>query len=211
MRKVFKAIVVGLIWLWSKIYNINTIQWFKKKRITLYTVWISNFLGKVGEDTSIYYPCHIKGGGGKSIKIGKNTIIQANCILGCHIKYGGYSYEPEISIGDNCNLGEHNHITAINRISIGNGVLTVQYVYIGDNSHGSLSMEESSIPPAFRKLVSKGEVVIEDNVWVGDKVAILSGVRIGEGSVIGANSVVTKDVPPFCIVGGCPARIIRKL
>ena len=116
-----------------------------------------------------------------------------------------------MTIGDNCDIGEHNHITACNKISIGNGVLTGRYVYIGDNSHGSLDITESETPPALRRLVSKGEVIIEDNVWIGDKVAILSGVRIGKGSVIGANSVVTKDVPPYTIVAGCPAKIIRNM
>jgi acetyltransferase-like isoleucine patch superfamily enzyme len=53
--------------------------------------------------------------------------------------------------------------------------------------------------------------VIEDNVWIGDKATILANVRIGRCSIVGANAVVTKDVPPYCIVGGNPARIIRKI
>jgi acetyltransferase-like isoleucine patch superfamily enzyme len=65
--------------------------------------------------------------------------------------------------------------------------------------------------PSERDLYSKGSVTIEDNVWIGDKVTILPNVRIGEGSVIGANSVVTKDIPPFCVAAGNPAKIIRKL
>ncbi|MDR2406844.1 MAG: sugar O-acetyltransferase, partial [Bacteroidales bacterium] len=54
-----------------------------------------------------------------------------------------------------------------------------------------------------------GSVVIEDNVWIGDKVTILPGVHIGYGSIIGANAVVTKDVPANCVVGGNPAKIIK--
>ena len=67
------------------------------------------------------------------------------------------------------------------------------------------------VPPIKRELRTKGEVVIGDNVWIGDKASILPGVIIGKGSIVGANSVVTKDVPPFTVVGGNPAKIIKKL
>ena len=63
--------------------------------------------------------------------------------------------------------------------------------------------------PFERKIISKGPVIIGDNVWIGDKVTILSGVRIGNGVVVAANSVVTKDVPEYCVVAGNPARVIR--
>jgi acetyltransferase-like isoleucine patch superfamily enzyme len=62
-----------------------------------------------------------------------------------------------------------------------------------------------------RKLYSKGGVRIGDRVWIGSKVSILPGVEIGEGAVIGANSVVSKDVPPFSIVGGVPARVLKQI
>ena len=85
------------------------------------------------------------------------------------------------------------------------------YVLISDNSHGEICAEEQSVPPLDRQLVSKGEVVIGNNVWIGDKVAILAGVRIGDGAIIGANSVVTKDVPANCVVGGIPAKEIKNI
>lgn len=59
-------------------------------------------------------------------------------------------------------------------------------------------------------MVSKGPVIIGKNVWIGDKATILPGVTIGEGAVIAANSVVSKNVPPFSVVGGIPARIIKQ-
>lgn len=211
MRKIFKATVVGLIWLWSKLYSYKTSIWLKSKKCTLYTYWLSNYIGWIGKDSRVKPPCTITGGGEKQISIGKNTLIQANCILGCWAKYGGYVYNPSIVIGDDCIIGEYNHFSAIDRITIGNGVLTGNYVYIGDNSHGNMSPEDLQMPPCNRGLTSKGEVVIEDNVWIGDKVAILSGVRIGKGAVVGANSVVTKDVEPYTVVGGNPARIIKTI
>lgn len=139
---------------------------------------------------------------GKS-KIGKDVILTA-------YKIDPYR-TPVIEIGDECNIGEYCHITAVDNIKIGNGVLTGRWVTISDNSHGSTSYEDMVLPPLKRKIVSKGNIVIGNNVWIGDKATILAGVTIGEGSVIGANSVVTHDIPAFCVACGNPAKIVKQL
>lgn len=90
-------------------------------------------------------------------------------------------------------------------------MLTGRYVYISDNNHGKTDYESLCQQPAERELDIKGPVIIGSNVWIGDKVTILSGVHIGEGSIIGANSVVTKNFPPYSIVGGGPAHIIKQV
>lgn len=118
---------------------------------------------------------------------------------------------PHIKIGNNCDFGYFNHITCCNKITIGNGVLTGMYVIISDNNHGSISYDERDVRPVDRPLSSKGEVVIGNNVWIGDKAAILSGVHVGDGAVIAANAVVTKDVPAYTVVGGIPAKVIKKI
>ena len=85
-------------------------------------------------------------------------------------------------------------------------------VMITDNSHGHTdNISELKINPIDRPLVSKGPVVIEENVWIGEKVSIMPNVTIGRGSIIAANAVVTKSVPAYSIVGGCPARVIKTL
>lgn len=66
------------------------------------------------------------------------------------------------------------------------------------------------IPPTQRPVYSKGPVIIGNNVWIGDKATILPNVSIGNGAIIAANSVVTKDVPEYCIVAGNPAKIIKQ-
>lgn len=148
--------------------------------------------------------------GEKYISINDGTSIGQGGILTAWDNYANQSYCPEIVIGTHSYIGEYSHITSINKIVIGNNVLTGRYVYISDNSHGSTdSLEQLDIPPIQRPLVSKGPVVIEDNVWIGDRVCILSGVRIGRGAIIAANSVVTKDVPSYAVVGGVPANIIK--
>lgn len=121
------------------------------------------------------------------------------------------AFSPSIVIGDNCNFGEYLHITAINKIVIGSGCLTGKWVTITDNSHGKFVKEQLEIRPIQRPLYSKGPVIIGQNVWIGDKVTILPGVTIGDGAVIAANAVVTKNVPPYSMVGGNPARIIKEI
>ncbi len=181
-------------------------------RDVCYTMWIKNFLGNVGEHSRICYPCKLGGGGEKCIVIGDNTKIRHNSLLGCYTNYNKQHFSnASITIGTNCDIGRNIHITACNKITIGNGVLTGQYVIISDNSHGGMSKEESLIEPLKRELKSKGEVIIGDNVWIGDKVSILADVHIGSNVIIGANSVVTKDIPDNCIAVGVPAKIIKQL
>ena len=149
--------------------------------------------------------------GEEYISIGKGTYIgehkhltawKTTCAGGC--------FNPEIHIGENCCFGNWNHITAINSIKIGNNLLTGKWVTITDNSHGETDSDTLKIAPLMRIVTSKGPVVIGDNVWIGDKATILPGVTIGDGAVIAANAVVTKDVPPYSVVGGNPARIIKQ-
>ncbi len=185
------------------------IIWYKN---TLYTLWIKNFLGSVGEHSKICYPCSLQGGGQKNVKIGDYTTIQGTSILGCWVKYGEQQFlDASITIGNHCSIGEYNHITACNKITIGDGLLTGRYVIISDNSHGGLSEEESAIAPSKRDLKSKGEVVIGNNVWLGDKVAVLAGVHIGNNVIVAANAVITKDIPDGCVVAGVPGRVVKKI
>lgn len=140
---------------------------------------------------------------GNRIKIGKHTIISAWNVEG--------ESNIKIVIGDNVYIGSFNHITAIKKITINEGTLIGKFVTITDNSHGKNPQWEKDKYPINRELYSKGEVIIGKNVWIGDKVTILPGINIGDGSIVGANSVVTKNVPPFSIVCGNPAVIIRKI
>jgi len=123
----------------------------------------------------------------------------------------GHPERTRIKIGSDTMFGKHNHITASNSIVIGKGVRTGSYVLITDNSHGDTSdKEQMKMNPNDRPIYSKGAVVIGDFVWIGEKAAIMPNVTIGYGAVVGANAVVTKDVPPYTIVAGCPARVIGK-
>lgn len=118
-------------------------------------------------------------------------------------------FSPIIRIGSNVNIQYDCHIAAVNRVEIGDNVLIGSKVYIADHSHGASTLDDMMLPPEMRKVISKGPVVIEENVWIGEGAAVLPNVRIGKNSIVGANAVVTKDVPPFSVVVGVPARVIK--
>lgn len=150
--------------------------------------------------------------GTKFITIGNNTLIGKHVQLTAWSSHNGENYDVSITIGSNCQIGSYNHITSANSITIGDGVLTGKFVTITDNSHGNPGdFSDCDISPIKRSVFSKGPVVIEDNVWIGDKATILPNVRLGRCSIVGANSVVTKDVPPYSIVAGNPARVIKTI
>lgn len=118
---------------------------------------------------------------------------------------------PLIEIGNNVSIGEGAHITASNLIQLKDDVLLGKYVTITDNSHGHSDATDNLVAPLKREVVSAGEVILEERVWIGDKVTILPGVRIGEGAIIGSNSVVTKDIPKHSVAVGIPATVIKKI
>lgn len=145
------------------------------------------------------------------VKVGRDCSLGKKIQLTAWNKYEGQIFSPSITIGDGCVIGCNAHITAINRITIGNKLLTGSNVLITDNSHGNCTFEERDIVPMKRPLMSKGPVVIEDNVWLGDNVCVLANVTIGKGAVIGANSVVTHSIPQYSIAVGAPAKVIKTI
>ena len=192
-------------------YTYGISQKIRDYHNVLYTLWLSQFIGKVGEKTGFARPLLLQGGGLRNINIGSHTNIGHHTVLGCFERYGEDHFKPEIKIGNNCNIGEYCHIAAINKITIGDGLLTGRFVYIGDNAHGGLSLEEAMTPPQLRKLTSKGGIIIGRNVWIGDKVSIFGGVTIGDNVIIGAGSIVTHDISSNSMVAGMPARVIKKI
>lgn len=120
-------------------------------------------------------------------------------------------FAPTMRIGDRVSINYDCHIGCVNRIEIGDDVLIASRVYISDHSHGAPDFSDTSVPPSVRPVHSKGPVVIESEVWIGEGACVLPGVHIGRGAIIGANAVVSRDVPAFCVAAGVPARVIRVL
>ena len=107
-----------------------------------------------------------------------------------------------LSAGDNLYMNSGCWIEASHEVRIGHHVLMAPNASIVDDA------AHDAEPGAARY---KGPVIVGNNVWLGPQVAVLPGVTIGDGSVIGANSVVSRDIPPNCFAAGAPARVIRKL
>ena len=160
--------------------------------------------------TDVCFPQDIHTLGENHIFIGEGTHFGEHSYLTAWEKTcAGGDFHPEIHIGKNCNIGAWNHITATNRIEIGDNLLTGKWVTITYNNHGETDYETLQQPPLMRMVTSKGPVIIGSNVWIGDKATILPNVTIGDGAVIAANSVVTKDVPAYSVVAGNPARVLK--
>ena len=107
------------------------------------------------------------------------------------------------------------HICAMDKVEIGDGCLFASHVYISDNSHGNYNnidgacQSSPDVQPDHREYVTKPGKV-GSNCWLGEGVIVMPGVTIGDGCVIGAHSVVNKDIPPACIAVGSPAKVVKR-
>lgn len=151
------------------------------------------------------------------LNVGKDSHIDANIIF--------ETANGKIDIGERTFIG-HSTLVSINNIKIGNDVLISWGCYIIDNDFHSLNwnerkddvkiFKESLLANAINakkdwSVVESRKVVIKDKAWIGFNSIILKGVTIGEGAIVAAGSVVTKDVPDFAVVGGNPAGLIKYL
>lgn len=120
----------------------------------------------------------------------------------------------QVQFGDNVEVGDYVHIGAVKNVIIGNNVLMGSKVYISDHDHGIYrgAPEHVSGPTEIQsqKILQILPVKIGNNVWLGENVCVLKGVEIGENSIIGAASVVTKSIPANSIAMGSPARVVKQ-
>lgn len=146
----------------------------------------------------------------KSISIGKGFTTGFGCRLEAYPQKE--LSEPILIFGEHVEINDYVHIAAGERIIIGNHVLIASKVFISDLNHGNYKGDNPDSPlsaPNSRKL-STNPINIRDNVWIGEGVCVMSGVTIGYGSIIGALSVVTKDIPDYSIAVGSPAKVVKE-
>ena len=140
------------------------------------------------------------------ISIGDDTLIGPGVALSAGMVPGQECISKVVvSIGDRCLIGRGSGIVGHFSIEIGNDVWTGHHVYITDQNHGY----EDVTRPISQQSQPERPVVIGDGSWLGHGAVVLPGVTIGKHVVIGANSVVTKDIPDFSVAVGSPARVIR--
>ncbi len=167
----------------------------------------------MGEGSVLYYPAKMINYASKEkIRIGKNSHINGELMI--------WPYSKGIIVGDNSYVGINSFIRSEEYISIGDNVLIAHNVNIIDTDSHEIDCGKrargflNQINNGF--LEQKGEVktspiIIEDYVWISYNVSILKGVTIGKGAIVAAGSVVTKDVEPFTLVAGNPAKFVKKL
>ena len=204
-----KRIALRMIQLYHAVITYSVYNKIKYYWRAVYSLWIQLEFGKVGRNVYIGKIDLLKGA--QYISLADNVSISERCIIEVYDSYHEQKFAPILTIGTNSHIGDDGHITCINRVQIGNNVLMGRKIFITDNAHGASERDLLDTAPNKRPLTSKGPVIIEDNVWIGEMVCIMPGVRIGKGSIIGANAVVTKDIPPYSVAAGNPARIIKQL
>lgn len=135
------------------------------------------------------------------LNLGKNATLNINDFVvysGCSI---GIQENATLSIGTGY-MSFDSIIRCSERITIGNGVFIAEGVLIRDSDGHNIISDKSHR--------NKAPIVIGNHVWIGSRATILKGVTIGDGAIIAAGAVVTKDVPPKTLVGGVPAKVIRE-
>lgn len=121
--------------------------------------------------------------------------------------FNGNPGEARVRIGDGTVIQPYVHIGAAEEVTIGRNCLFASHVYISDHDH---DFSDPAIPPTRSNSLLTSPVRIGDNVWLGERVTVLKGVTIGDSSVVGAGSVVSKSVPARSIAAGVPARVLRR-
>ncbi|HEV8673635.1 MAG TPA: acyltransferase [Methylomirabilota bacterium] len=156
---------------------------------------------RVGPDVVIDDGCVLdaKGSGHQGITVGAGVFISRSTVLSCK---GG-----SIELGDHVNLGIGCVVLSESRVAIGDSCLFAAHCYLV--AGGNHDFSRTDIPIIQQPSVSRGGITIEQNVWLGARVTVLDGVTIGRDSVVGAGAVVTRDIPPFSIAAGVPARVTR--
>ncbi len=154
---------------------------------------------KIQRPNRINAPCHIS--------VGCRTTIGSGALIDPIVEYAGIRYAPQITIGKDVYIGPNLYLVSLSRVSIGDGCVLSESVFINDNSHGynpdaGLIMRQA--------LVHCGDIYIGNHCFLGLRSAIMGGVTLGEHCIVGINSVVTRSFPAYSMVAGAPARLVKR-
>lgn len=179
-------------WMWLRNQYANQIMKYRCTSVGKHVYW--------GGDVPLVY-------GAGEIHIGSHVSIGNNQTWVVGVKSTGTA---RLVIGDYTTINYRTTISVVQSVTIGSHCLLAGEIKIFDNNSHPLDYRERRKPHVLGP-AEVAPVVIEDDVWIGNNCIILKGVRIGRGAVVAAGSIVTKDVPPFTLVGGNPARVLKRL
>jgi acetyltransferase-like isoleucine patch superfamily enzyme len=158
------------------------------------------------KNTHVHPSCDVDNG--EYISIGRDVNIGRDSWIHCPAEFmEGKQRSPVIVIDDGVDMGRRAVISGVKSVHIGKNVLFAPNVYISDHSH---KFEDVERPINDQGITEAEDVDIGENSWIGINACILPGCKIGRNCVVGANSVVTKSFPDYCVIAGAPARIIKK-
>lgn len=156
---------------------------------------------------SIIKPFPRRIAGTQYIEIGEECFFGDGLVLIATDRHEGVSHAPSCIFGDRCVFGSDAVISCTNSIVIGSGVLTSSRVFIGDSYHG---YEDPGRPVLDQPMAGEAPVRIGDGSFLGIGAVILPGVTLGRNCYVGANAVVTKSFGDYSVIGGVPARLLRR-
>ncbi|MDG2376688.1 MAG: acyltransferase [Woeseiaceae bacterium] len=152
------------------------------------------------------------------IMMGDNVSLGPGCMINAIQRYPGkfltdlpprtevQSFNPSIEVGDRVSATGYLTISAVQSVVIEEDVIFASHVFVSDHAHGRRSVD---IPYKYQPLDDIASVRIGKGSWIGEHAVLMPGVNVGEYAIVGANSVVNKDVPARSIVAGAPARVVR--
>jgi acetyltransferase-like isoleucine patch superfamily enzyme len=185
---------------------------FLQAMTKLYTLWLSATypFASIGRNLSIHYPCVLNKRIAHKIKLGNSVIIRKDVWLNTWLDIlPEASDDLSIVIDDNCLIGARDVISAKNLIHIERDVIIGTSVLIQDHNH---VYEDIKLPIKAQGVTPGGTIRIEQGCWIGHGAAIVGNqgeLVIGRNSVVAANSLVTRSIPPYSVVVGNPARVVR--
>jgi acetyltransferase-like isoleucine patch superfamily enzyme len=185
-------------------------------------MWVSRFLTKAnsiwlkstyafdgfGQGVSIHYSCDIQRHYSHKIRIEDSVLLDREVWL--NVPITSAKPEPALIIGKGSNIGRRSVISAVNQICIQQNVLFAPGVFVTDHNH---EYSDPNLPIHAQGVKPGGRIVIERNCWLGYGSMVLSGqddLVLGRNSVVGAYAVVTKSHPPFSVLVGNPARVVKQ-
>lgn len=196
------AAIMGGVLLWNLMEMTNTGRFFTSVVRGIFWGGVCGSLPRklrCEKNVRIFFPRHVSFG--ESCNLGQGVVLAPLD----HV--GNQKYPSRIKIGNRVHFGAFDRIASMNEVIIEDDVLFAAFVHVTDHSH---DYRDVTKPVNKQGVFSKGPVVIKKGAWLAFGCHILSGVTVGENSVVAANAVVTKDVPPYSVVAGNPARVVSR-
>lgn len=187
----------------SRLFLFGYRGWIRLRR-KIFSLLISGAFAHFGGETVLAYPIRLSGE--ERIAIGDHVFIGPGSWL--QTLPDGENTSIAVSIGKGTSVAGACVISAVRSVQLEENVLLARNVYISDHAH---KYTDTEIPVIAQGVDNIKPVLVKRGAWLGQNVVVCPGVTIGTGAVIGANSVVTRDVPDYCVAAGVPARVLKDI